>query len=393
MNRTIKLLSISTLIISIYYSYAEPSERYIDTPKTMIISRRLFRDKTIRREQKETATPYKETATPYSETEIKLWGLTVVNPFEDIERTGSLFNDRTYSNPNISGVTFRTSWEDLEPKEGEYNFKKLDEVFEKSEQNNKWVRLIIIPGFGTPDWALQGVQTAKFNIKYGRGRGEKHLLPMPWDEVYLNRWFSFLKELSKRYADRSSFRMIAAAGPTSVSSEMSIPNTREDLEIWKRMGYAPEKYVDSWKRVFHEYSQIFPKQYFSLALYPGLPIPTKKERRHVRQEIIEAGASGYPKQFSLQTSGLNPLKSENEGGGYLLVKQYSNQILTGFMTSSSFTKKQSKYGEPKDALQHALERGISAGAKYIEIYEDDILNPQMQNVLKNASISIKKLKQ
>ena len=52
-------------------------------------------------------------------------GLTAVNNFEPGRQEGGLFNGalfdaRTYANPNISGISFRTSWEDVEPTEGAY---------------------------------------------------------------------------------------------------------------------------------------------------------------------------------------------------------------------------------------------------------------------------------
>ena len=46
-------------------------------------------------------------------------GLTAVNNFEPSTRVGGLFDDRTYANPNVAGLTFRTSWADIEPAEGD----------------------------------------------------------------------------------------------------------------------------------------------------------------------------------------------------------------------------------------------------------------------------------
>jgi hypothetical protein len=46
---------------------------------------------------------------------------------------------------------------------------------------------------------------------------------MPWDTVYLKRWFAFLKQVSDRYGKSPTFKMIGAAGPTSVSVEMTLP--------------------------------------------------------------------------------------------------------------------------------------------------------------------------
>ena len=90
-------------------------------------------------------------------------------------------------------------------------------------QSKKWVQLAIFPGFFSPAWALEGAKTDLFAIPYGPDHGTVAKLPMPWDRVYLDRWFAFVKQLSERYGKSPAFRMIAAAGPTSVSEEMTLP--------------------------------------------------------------------------------------------------------------------------------------------------------------------------
>ena len=158
------------------------------------------------------------------------------------------------------------------PRKANFVWAKLDTVFDNAEKNNKWVELVLIPGFGTPAWALQGVQTATFSVIYGPGKGENLLLPLPWDQTYLDRWFAFLKAVSARYQNRPSFIKIAADGPTSVTAEMSLPNAPADLCTWIKVGYTSDRLIGAWKQVFANYAQIFPRQYFSLALYPPLPI-------------------------------------------------------------------------------------------------------------------------
>lgn len=318
-------------------------------------------------------------------------GVFAVNTFEDEQRTGSSFENQTYQNPNIVGVTFRTSWQDIEPREGVLQWGKLDQVFERAQRNNKRVRLILVPGFGTPKWALKDVQTVIFTIKYGRGNGEDLPLPLPWDTVYQNRWFEFLRKINKRYGSNPSFVMIAAAGPTSVSSEMSLPNSPEDLEKWRAVGYTSGKYIEAWKKTLATYAAIFPNQFISLALYPGLPIPDKSERDRVRQEVAVFGAQALKGKFALQTSGLNPLKDDDEGAGYLLVKEFGPKynILSGFMMSSAFTQKEDKYGPALEALRDAITRGLEATINYLEIYEADILNTELQNELARAATALK----
>lgn len=324
-------------------------------------------------------------------------GLTAVNNFESSTRVGGLFDDRTYTNPNIAGLTFRTSWADLEPTSGNYVWTKLDTVFDNAEKNGKWVELVLIPGFGTPAWALQGVQTATFGVKYGPGKGEQLSLPLPWDQTYLNRWFAFLKAVSARYQSRPSFIKVAADGPTSVTAEMSLPNEDTDLCTWVKVGYTGDRLIGAWKQVFANYAQIFPRQYFSLALYPPPPIVSTTrcqngnpsgtvhdESQRARATIVGLGADNYPKEFVLQTNGLTAAKEDTaNAGGYDLVKSYGGKVVTGFQLTTSAMAHPANMGDPNGAtaLRESLQVGLDAHAQFIEVYEPDVLSPDAQSVL------------
>jgi hypothetical protein len=142
------------------------------------------------------------------------YGLSTANPI-DAHRTGKLFDTsnptlNAYTNPNMSGVTFRTSWADVEPEDGKFDFSKIDTVFDSAEKYGKWVELILIPGFGTPGWAMQGVQSGTFTVSYGPGNGTRLPLPVPWDQTYLSRWFTFLKVIGDRYGGKPSFRKVGS---------------------------------------------------------------------------------------------------------------------------------------------------------------------------------------
>jgi hypothetical protein len=310
---------------------------------------------------------------------------------------GKLFDDRTYLNPSITGLTFRTSWADIEPTQGQYVWTKLDTVFDTAEKNNKWVELILIPGFGTPAWALQGVQTATFSVIYGPGKGEQRLMPLPWDQTYLDRWFAFLKAVSARYEDRPSFIKIAADGPTSLTGEMTLPDELADLCTWVKVGYTSDQIIGAWKQVFANYAQFFSRQYFSLALYPPLPIvsttrcangnPTgidHAESQRVRAFIIGMGVDNYPKQFVLQENGLTTANGNSLTGSYDFVKSYEGKVVIGYQLATSAMQNPVYMGGVADgatALQKALQLGVDARAQFLEVYEQDVLDPAAQNVL------------
>jgi len=340
-------------------------------------------------------------ATPVQSQAMQVRGITAVNNFEPGAQAGSLFAGKlfeaqTFTNPSAAGITFRTSWQDVEPTQDGFDWNKLDTTFDDADKYNKWVELVLIPGMGTPAWALQGVQTSTFSIIYGPGKGESLLMPLPWDQTYLNRWFTFLKAVSARYQNRRSFIKIAADGPTAMTGEMTLPDAPADLCNWVRLGYTSQRIIAAWRQVFASYAQIFPRQHFSLALFPPLPIvsttrcengtPTgldRSESQRVMAIIIGLGADNYPRRFVLQENGLTGAAQDPSVGAYGIVKSYAGKIVTGFQLSTSAMLSPAYMGDPDGAtaLQKSLQKGLDANAQFLEVYEADVLSPATQSVL------------
>ena len=302
-------------------------------------------------------------------------------------------------NPYIRGVALQIHWRDLEPVQGKPDWLKLDQLFAAAESSNKWVQLLIFPGFFSPAWALEGAKTEMFPLQYGPGKGTLAPLPLPWDEVYLSHWFAFLKQLSARYGKSPAFRIAAAAGPTSVSAEFTLPKSPEDVQKWRSVGYTPEKYIDAWKKVLRVYAADFPSQYVSLSLGFGLIVNDRHKRdeqegKPTKEAIIEEGISILGRRFALQNSNLdgNPEK-ERGPHGVPLVISYNERIITGFQLRTSCERNSGNMGaegDPPLALKKSINRGMepnSAGHRvnYLEIYEPDVVADDMQPVLRYAT--------
>jgi hypothetical protein len=230
------------------------------------------------------------------------------------------------------------------------------------------------------------VATAEFARQSGVGTGKLGDLPMPWDQTYIARWTAFLQAVADRYGRNPEFRMIAAAGPTSVSVEMSLPNQDPDIARWMALGYTPAKYVDAWKAVFQAYARIFPQQYVSLALYPGLPVGNNGARDASQKtttpvSILTAGLQ-YKDRFAVQTSGLTGSRTGSDL--YNLVRSNSGVVVTGFQLTTSATMNPDQMGDasnPVHALELSLQLGVGAHVDFLEVYEADVVNPAMQDVL------------
>jgi hypothetical protein len=310
-------------------------------------------------------------------------------------------NLQALDNAFMSGVAVQINWRDIEPVQGKPDWSKLDELFAWAASVNKWVQLAIAPGFFSPAWALEGAKTDLFPIPYGPSHGTVTSLPMPWDRVYLDRWFAFVKQLGEKYGRSPAFRMIAAAGPTSVSEEMTLPISPAAIQKWLDDSYTPGKYLAAWEEAFHVYADAFPNQCVSLAA-PGLPILehgrkwTRPDRVRAKQEIIEQARRVFGRRLAIQSNDLHAGHAQVEALDLSdVIKSYSGRIITGFeMRGGSQglipSKVMGAEGNPPLALRRSIDKGMapnSAGlhVNYLQIYAGDILPADMQPVLQYAA--------
>ncbi len=279
-------------------------------------------------------------------------------------------------------------WRDVEPRPGEYNWSYIDSQIDAAAQHQKHVVLTVIPGAWTPDWARAGVQQSDFTIKYGHKKGEPDLLPLPWDQTYLGRWFNFVKALGARYDSNPAVVMIPATGPTATTAEMSLPNQPEAVRKWIQLGYTPKKYEAAWDQTCAVYSEAFPTTLIGLTLYPGLPIPDNKEKVKTRETVVAQAQKRLDGRMAIQTSGLSARKEgrPHRHGGYGFVEGDSGQVTTGFQCGTSASERPERMGssDPVQALRRTIDFGLEAKIDFLEIYENDITNPAQQKNIQYA---------
>ena len=308
-------------------------------------------------------------------------------------------NLQALNNPYIRGVALQIRWRDIEPVQGNPDWSKLDQLFAAAEASRKWVQLLIFPGFFSPPWALEGVKTEMFPLQYGPGKGSVEPLPMPWDDIYLGRWFAFVKQLSERYGRSPAFRVVAAAGPTSVSAEFTLPSKPEDVPTWLNAGYTPRKYIAAWQKTLQVYAADFPNQYISLSLGFGLNIDDRGkidpgERKRTRQEIVDQAMGLLGRRFVLQFSNLDGFPGAGPGPRAVdFVLGYNGRVVTGFQLRTSCERHSGDMGaegDPALALKKSIDIGMqpnAAGvrANYVEIYEPDVVADDLQPVLRDGA--------
>jgi hypothetical protein len=305
---------------------------------------------------------------------------------------------RGLNNPSINGAALQIRWADIEPVQGNPDWSRLDQLFAAAESSKKWVKLLIFPGFFSPAWALEGAKTEQFAIQYGPDKGTVERLPMPWDEVYLNHWFAFLKQLSGRYGKNPAFRVAAAAGPTSVSVEMTLPQSPKEIKTWIKDGYTPSKYIGTWQKVLQTYAADFPGQYVCLTVGDGLDINEQGKVSHgegmrTRQAIIDRAMNLLGQRFVLQNSALHAGPKRLPATQFVI--GYSGRVITGLQMGcatvlGNCSASMGAEGNPPLALKKSIDLGMepnTAGhhVDYLEIHEPDVVADVMQTLLQNTA--------
>jgi len=308
---------------------------------------------------------------------------------------------RTVNHPLVSGIAKQFEWRDLEPVRGQPDWSQLDALFGAAEASKKWVRLLIYPGMNSPPWALEGAKTERFARQYGPGTGTIETEPMPWDPVYLNNWFGFLKQVADRYGRSPAFRMVAAAGPTSITTESTLPHNPGDLPKWVAAGYTPRRYIEAWRQTFRTYATLFPAQYVSWSIGGGVNIndagkkdPSQTAR--TRQILIDLGIQVLGRQFVLEDDDLHAGGQRQEITDMVLA--HTGRVVTGLemicrVTGGTCATAMGAKGNPPLAFTRTLDRAFQPTASgkhinFLEIYEGDFLAPTMQGVLRDAAARI-----
>ncbi len=297
----------------------------------------------------------------------------------------------TFKNPAVDGIMIRTFWSNVQPAADQYDWSFIDSQIQSASANGKKVILLVLPGAFTPGWALQGVQSAQFVVDYGFMQGSTVTLPLPWDETYLNRWFAFVHVLGQRYDANPTVVNVPAAGPTSISEEMSLPKDASTVAKWKQLGYTLQNYEGAWQKTLAAYTQSFPTTQISLTFYPGLPIPDKSAETATRTDVANFAFSNYGQHMTFQENGLSARK-DTPALGYDLVQQYSSKTTVGFEMGTSATEKPQEMGgaTATSALQASVDLGLKAGIQFLVIYEKDAQNAGLQSILAQTHTTLSK---
>jgi hypothetical protein len=282
----------------------------------------------------------------------------------------------------VDGYSIRVSWKGLESVRGHIDWSPIDTILNLARRNNKFITIRILAGVFSPDWVvtISGVPTMSFPDP---DTGSLIKMPVPWNQNYLNLYYTFLAQLANRYRNEPLLYWVAVSGPVWKAATPFLPTDQATVSLMAKLGLTPAIWQNVWQQATDKTSQMFPQKHISLCLdmnpsYLGLIEP-----------LANYATTKYGKRICLQSNGLNSrfLTEPKLIDFCITLNRYKTKATIGFQMAWAAA------WAPPDRLgplSQAIDNGLSFRASYMEIYQDDILDARNKSVLVNASTQLKK---
>lgn len=325
-----------------------------------------------------------------------------------LQDPGQPFAPEVLNNPNVDGVALRFRWNWLEPRDGSYDWSRLDNQIGQAASHGKKVSISIVPGWGTPDWVYEA-GAARYTFMFSPGGGmmgcREASIPVPWDSIFMAKWGEFVRAAGAHYDSNPTLVSMKLLGINANTPEMILPHAgpwskcpkSDQIANWQRAGYTRTRLVETWHSLANLWSGAFPHKGLVLELVPGGMPPIGDDGQVSARVNPNGDVLATQEIVSLAVRTLGPqLIVQNDGlSGYWnweMIPQLSQRGVTvGYqMLWAATGDRQCRMNrgqqpcDPQTALAAAVNRGIETGARYLEIYPIDIRNPALQGIIADA---------
>ena len=278
--------------------------------------------------------------------------------------------------PFVAGLSARIAWSDLEPKQGQYDWRLLEQAKETAASHKKPLMLRVTAGMLSPDWVykLEGVGAVTFtkeDVSWLKP-GETVRMPVPWAEGYLKAWESCLVALGKKIHDWPELYCVQMTGGGFIG-ELHLPKTSATtMKQWQEAGASEEKVNAMWRRIITAYDKNMPA-HVGISLNLALPLPGYETGTVVREWALRE----YPGHVWFQQNGLSGVKEKGAYSEILISASATTTV--GYQMAG--TVEGSEAGGRKIVWPRAFQRAIEDKCSYLEVYQVDVNDPKRKDDL------------
>jgi hypothetical protein len=279
-----------------------------------------------------------------------------------------VFTNSIRANHQLTGVCLHIPWNEVEKEAGKPDFGAVDNFVAVLRGIGMKYQLCFKPGATTPPFVYtEGAQSFGTRVMnpHRPNFGEAMVIPVPWDPIYQRNFSRVVAQLGDRYASDPLCVSVVLTCANSLSAEMHLPKTREDLAKWKALGNYEEKLLYVYKKYTDEWAKAFPRQEISLHLSKVLDLPPQFCER-----VIDYGLSKFPDRFSIQNCQLTGRREDTGMMTYDLIQKYRDRAHHGFQSLASLAHGNERMG----SIELAVLNVVHAQGEYWELWHGDGLS-------------------
>lgn len=272
------------------------------------------------------------------------------------------------TNPNLAFITWRTTWDLLEPTDGNIDFGYLDACVAASRAHNKPYSIQIVGGLRRPQWFINLISGT--NELFNTADGNQ--IPVPWGAIFKMRWHDLIGAIASRYKADPLFIYFVMAAVGRLSESM-FANTVADKATVDAMARAV--YYADGPSAWLAGGQI--DNDFNAEVFAPVPVVRVTGNPFLDQigvdtlkKLVDCGQRTHRSQFGVRSDGL----TDRAGGNTALVEQTAADcIASGYQSHNAMND--------ATRLNNQLQFGFDHGARFIEVWQSDCVNPAFQSIL------------
>lgn len=303
-------------------------------------------------------------------------------------------------NSLVRGVALRMRWQDIESREGSYNWSYFDEQIKRAAQSGKAVSVRVASGGrNTPEWVMKlpGVEKFSFtdrNPYHKETIGEELTVPIFWNQAYLEKKKQFIQAWGARYGTSPYVVSVDMACANARTNDWNVPaHTEQEIGLWRKLGYTPEKLIAACKEILDVTMASFPDKVVILAI-SGIKLDKPQSR--VPQTILDYAYARYPGRFmaiqaNFSAKTPDPRQAGLPGIARLLFEHRPHtgaQMLWGASQDPTFRMNGGKERDRKEIFRQAMQTALNYGVSFLEVYQQDLLNPEFAEIISSAAAEI-----
>ncbi len=302
-----------------------------------------------------------------------------------IANNGLLPQDEVLANPDVTGVTIRQGWSDIEPTEGVYNWSYLDDAVATVAASGKTVLLRIGTQAGKPDWVTTAIKRAHGKFFTWDNNGVQTTIPVYWDPTFVAKKTAMIAALGAHFTNNPAISIVVASFANATSEDWNVPHTPTDVTNWRAVGYTTQNMLDTGKTIIDATMAAFPNQLVTLAIggngHIGFGRDLDPTATYVAENAIATARASWPGRLIAQCNGFSTFGADAPGPDLSVWNLLFNsqpdiggQMIFQCVNDPTYRVNNGIPINPGRALTLSINKAVAYGVNYMEIYQIDVVN-------------------